>query len=1426
MNSERILYPLTDPQYQIWLSHESCPDRALFTESALVSFPAETAPSFLCEKLNRLVEETEVLRIRLCLGEDGPAQYDGGYRPFFCHPFPLESEEELAAQFDAASREPFSLYGGPLFRCRIYSAPERQAVLLQAHHLITDGYGFAAVCDRFVKLCAGETPPPFSSFLGLCGKQQPAGERELAESRAFWMEYLDGADFGAAPHPLPPELDYRIQWASFPLKEGLAQSLRSFLQRERVSAFCAFFAACAVYLSRVLSSQDVTILVPRLNRDTEESRRASGMFTAVVPVRVQVQPGLSFGELCRRVQAESRAAACHKNYSLSRILSDLQQEKAAGSQISYFTLSFLGGAPQPAGKVLALETHLGGAMVNLATFVVIDSTGRGDYRFQIDYRSGYYTAREAARMAGSILLVLEQGVTGGAADCSRLELMGSREKLRLQQLLSGAEMPETRSQTVPGLFRRQAALRPDAHALSGRGRSYTFRELDEASDRAAQALVAAGVTPESLVAFLLPRTTDLPVILLGILKAGAAFVPIDFSYPEERIRYILENSGAALLITPRLELAEAVGCRALYPAEVLKGPEGPAPALPEVRPEWLCYIIYTSGTTGRPKGVMIEHHSVANFVHPDGNPFNRDAAANGTGIVAVGSICFDISMFEIFSTLLNGVPVVFADENGMNDPVALAQYLRESGANILHCTPSRLLAYLEEPEFKDAMAGVDIILAAGEAFTQPLLDALTAATSARLYNGYGPTEGTIGVTVGQVTGQITIGSVVNGARVYLLDGERRLVPQGAAGEIAIAGEGLARGYLHLDGLTAERFVPLRDGPIQDKVYLTGDYGCALPDGRLSYLGRRDEQVKLRGLRIELQEIEHCVESYPGVRQCAVLVRELEGRQHLCCYYSASEEPVDAAALKQYAGGFLARYMVPEFFIRLSSLPSTSNGKIDKKALAAMELHLDHSYVAPRDERERTLCRIFAQVLGLEENKVSAADSFFQLGGTSLLAARVVLLAKRERLPLSYSDVFESPTPQALAERLGGVPHSKAPEEDAQAAPQPCSRQELPRLRAALKGNTCYQPGRRPLGNILLTGATGFLGIHLLRELLKDENNTVYCIVRPKNGLSPEKRLAASLFYYFEDSFQSMFHRRLFAVNGDLLRKGLAELPEGVKIDTVVNCAADVSHFDADGRIRETNVKGVQNVIDFCKRRNAALLHISTLSVGGFISRELADMGVCLNERRLWIRQDLSNVYLESKFTAEKLVLLAVHDGLRAKIMRVGNLQGRISDGEFQMNKATNGFVKLLQSIVTTGKCPESFARSLINFSPVDSSAEAICRVAGSRPEYTVFHIFNDKSLPASRLLEQLRRMNRPVEVLKEKDFDQFLLEAAEDPARHGLLEGFLTGVSGGKDMVEAPCESSFSIQALQSEGFSWPEISDGYLYSYLSGQETLGAFDL
>lgn len=1416
MRFDARVSPLNNAQYQIWLGAQTPGMDGLYPLSALLRFGGALPPEALEHAALLLREQAEALRLRVRTGPDGPVQYAPPDPDTSIQRRSFAGAAELNAYFEARAREPIPL-DGPLSGMEVLTAPGENALLLRVHHLAADGAGMLLLCERFCALCAGETPPAPPSFLAYSAAHPARPDREDEAGRAFWRTRLEGAAADVKPRGGAVLSGLEADWWEFPQGVERSRRIRGFAAASGLTPYTVFLAAYALWIARVGGTQDVTVLVPRLGRDTEEARHTPGMFTLAVPVRANVDGKASFLELCRAVRQAGREAAAHKDYGLSAILSDLEGRGAAGP-LSNFTLSYLALDFDRHGLSFTLETRFAWAMTNLLTIYLMDWGAEG-FVLKCDTRRDYWAAGEPEGIAGQLAHLLDQAAERPDAPTSSLELLTGGEKRALGALLRRKPACAMQARNLHGLFRRQASRTPDAPALYCADGDSTYAALDRVSHNVCQNLLALGAGPEDVVAFLLPRTSFIPALMLGAWKAGCAFLPMDCTWPNARRRFVLEDSGARFFVTTEKTEVPA-GCQWLSPEVLRTAPQAVLPE-PEVEPGGLAYLIYTSGTTGKPKGVLLEHRGLLNLVQPGSNPFNADLAEHGRAIVAVGSIAFDISIFEIFVPLLNGVAVVLADENGMRDPEALAGLITDHGANILHCTPSRLLSYLEIPVFRSAMAGVDMVLSAGEAFTRPLLSALRRATSARLYNGYGPTETTIGATIGPVEDDLTIGAPIAGSAVYILDAQQRLLPAGATGEIAVGGAGVARGYLNRPELTAEKFLDWSDGPVRDRIYRTGDLGWCLPDGRLYYAGRRDDQVKLRGLRIELGEIEHCVENFPGVRQCAALVKKVEGREHLLCYYSADTR-YDSAALKEYAANFLTGYMVPDYFRYLEDLPHTANGKIDRNALSALEVRVERSYAPPRSDTERKLCAVFSQVL--DGVRVGAEDSFFDLGGTSLLAARVVLLARQQGVAVEYGELYRCPTPRALAGFLEGKgaaapEQAEAPEEDA-----PCTPTEAARLRDVLSANRNYRPGLRPLGNILLTGATGFLGIHILRELLERTDSAIYCLVRPKGNLTADKRLRGSLFYYFEENFAELFGTRLFTVQGDLLKPGVAELPEGTKIDTVIHCAADVSHFGTGGAIRRTNVEGTANLAAFCQARGAALVHVSTMSVGGFIPADLAELGVSLSEQRLWIRQDLSNEYLRSKFDAELRLLLETERGLRVKIMRVGNLQGRISDGEFQMNNATNGFTKLLQSMVKTGRCPASLARSAVNFSPVDAVSRAIRLLAGSDPAYTVFHIFDSNDLPVSDLIDILRELGHPVEVLPDEEFDAFLLSAAEAGLDGDALSGFLTRVSGGR-LAEAPCESGFSLLALEREGFRWPEITRDYLRTYLSGLDSLGFFE-
>jgi len=611
------------------------------------------------------------------------------------------------------------------------------------------------------------------------------------------------------------------------------------------------------------------------------------------------------------------------------------------------------------------------------------------------------------------------------APLSSLEMLPEDEKRRLlfDWNQTVADYP---ADCVHEQFERQASRTPDAVAVTFQNCSMSYRELDQRANQLARYLVKLGVQPETLAGISMERSLDLMVRLLAILKASGAYVPIDPAYPARRTEMVLADAQPLVVLTEQ-RLAERISGPARVVAVDRERDEIARESLERLgrraAPENLAYVIYTSGSTGNPKGVMIEHRNVVNFF----TAMDHAIGARQPGVwLAVTSISFDISVLELFWTLARGFQVVIQGDEGARDgEYSIASQIRRHGVTHLQCTPSLARMLAGDRDSLAALGDLQKLLLGGEALPVSLAEQIRAAIPAEIHNMYGPTETTIWSTthrLEEIGGRIPIGRPIANTRTYILDRFRRPVPAGAAGELYIAGDGVARGYFKRPELTAERFLPdpFRPG-MNSRMYRTGDLVRYLPDGRIEYLDRMDFQVKIRGFRIELGEIETAIERYPGVRQAVATVRqEKAGDQRLIAYLvlDAAAAP-GAAGLRAHLRDLLPEVMVPVAFVRLEAMPLTDNGKIDRKALPApegREMPLESAYEAPRKGLEETIAEVWCEVLDVE--RVSIHDNFFDLGAHSLLVAEVhVRLREVLQKDIPLVAMFRYPTVSLLARYL-------------------------------------------------------------------------------------------------------------------------------------------------------------------------------------------------------------------------------------------------------------------------------------------------------------------------------------------------------------------------------------------------------------------------
>ena len=683
---------------------------------------------------------------------------------------------------------------------------------------------------------------------------------------------------------------------------------------------------------------------------------------------------------------------------------------------------------------------------------------------------------------------------------------------------------------------------------------------------------------------------------------------------------------------------------------------------------------------------------------------------------------------------------------------------------------------------------------------------------------------------------IPIGESVANHWNFIVDSAGNLVPQGVAGELCFAGIQVGRGYWQLPERTAKSFV---DCPFvkEDRwgrpvrMYHTGDLCRWNEDGQLEYISRIDTQVKLRGFRIELGEIESKALNIEGIRQAAAEVRKVMGNEHLVLYYtlvegaSLSEEGIQLAL----ATSSLAEYMVPDVYMRLDVMPMTPNLKINRKALPIPEMKRATEYVAPVGETEELFCHIFSEVLKIEE--VGATDNFFEIGGTSINAIKVIVEASKQGVQIVFNDLFDQKTPRALAAFVNGNDAENTSESDDSSevngqqsmvdGQQSTVSGQFADVLAANTLEAFHNGKRQPIGDVLLTGATGYLGIHILRELLSNYSGRILCPIRAENDEKAFSRLKSLYFYYFEDF--TNFDERVTAFTAEVTQP---EAFDSINDQlTVINCVANVKHFSAGNDIEMVNIESVRHLITFCLRTGSRLIHISTNSIAGLSVDGKPRPEVKLTEKTFNIGQNIdANKYVYSKYKAEELVLEAIEQqGLNAKIMRVGNLSARQKDGEFQINFNTNNFLATLRAYVVIGMVPYEALDQRFEFSPIDEVASAILKLAQTPKECIVFHPNNTHRQFLSDILMGFELSGLKLRRVETEEFQQALARMMENPDLVTLLRPLMAyNVSSKHTMRWIESANEYTTQVLYRMGFQWPPTAADYVHRFI---DTIIDFD-
>ncbi len=1021
--------PLSHAQDSLWFLDRLAPGRPVYSVPLFHRVRGNLDIDALRAALAGVVARHEAMRTAIAEREDGPVQVIADHVPaeipVIDVPGDTLAERERRAQemLDAEIVAPLDLTKLPLWRAYLLRlAPDDYLFVFNVHHIVFDGWSLGLLSGELAELYRSrvegtepQLPELNVQYPDYCAWQREWLSGNMDELAGYWRDQLAGLQTLEFPadRPRPDSVSFNGSQVSTTIGGEALRGIRALAREEGVTPFTVWVAAYFTWLQRCSGSDDLVIAAPNANRRYSSVEPVIGFFIGMMVLRADLSGNPTFRELVNRLKPVILDAIAHSDLPFGKLVDAVNPPRDA-SRSPVFQITF---ALQNAGAPLTLpEVTMEYQIPNIVTSRLDMSWNiaerEGDAVLAIEFNTDLFDQQTMLRHAGHYHEMLKNLVAAPDVPIEGVQLLTAAEREELLAIGSGPMRP-VRETTIVAEFEEQARRSPGHLALAAGEQRLSYAELNERANKLAAALREHGAGQGSFVGLCLHRTADLTVAMLATLKAGAAYVPLDTAAPPARLSALAADAGlAAVLCHSDLTGALAGVSAPLLAVDAMAGElAAHAAGNPPLAagPQDVAYVIYTSGSTGQPKGVLVEHRSVVNFADTTRDLFDLTPA---DAILGFASATFDVSVFETFASLLNGARLHLLGDSERLDLRRLSAVLAGEGITVIDLPPT--VMPLLEPELYSSLR---IAFVGGEEFSGELVNRWNVGR--RLFNGYGPTECTVTMIVAECPGSWSssppIGLPMTNHVGHVLDDKLRLVPAGLPGELVIGGAGLARGYLRRPELTAEKFVtdPFGTAP-GGRLYRTGDLVRRQPDGQLVFLGRIDEQVKIRGLRIELGEVESAMASYRGIGQVTAQPwTDEEGERHLVGYVTAGTRAPDVEELRDHLAGILPAYMIPSYFVVLEELPLTSSGKVDKRQLPAPELSLAAGPAAPdgapRTDTERVLLTEVLVPL-LKNERVGIYDDFFRAGGNSLQAAQLMsALNRRFSVEVSLADFFASPT---------------------------------------------------------------------------------------------------------------------------------------------------------------------------------------------------------------------------------------------------------------------------------------------------------------------------------------------------------------------------------------------------------------------------------
>lgn len=1328
--------------------------------------------------------------------------------------------------------KPFDLTKAPLFKAEIYVVEEEVHALFDIHHIIFDGSSFAIFIEEIANRYNEKKIADKNE-----NRCYEINEGKLEKAKNYFLDMFKGElPINDLPYDRPRPLTRSFKGNNLILNINKKDSekIYKYLKNNAVTLNSLCQAAYSILMSKYTYSDDIIMGVAVSGRSNINEKEIA-MNVKTVPYRTIIDWDKDIIQYIKNTQLEMINVIDNSNvYAYDNLVKDLELKRDNSRNLLFDVMFVCQNIHLPTLKFGNLNMEFSGfnrtnSKFDL-TFEIIPQKDK--IEINVEYATDLFNKNTIKSLQKHYINIIKSMISNKNIYLSNIEMILPKEKIEIIKNFNNNKTNYPKK-TVHQIFEEQVEKHPNKKAIIFENESLTYRQLNEKANMIARYLQVNGLNYGDVVAIMIDKSLEYLPVAIAILKCGAAYTPIIRDLPDERAKYMIENAKSKFIITNQKFYRKISNTKTIFiDDENLYNKNSKKNLNLKTNIDDMFHIIYTSGSTGLPKGNMIKHRGIIRLLLNT----NYIEYTQKDVMLASASLTFDISGFELWGAILYGMTLHIITKEQSLDINYYSNYIKANKITTTFlATPIFHLLVEEDVDmFKDMKSiyiGGEILL---PKYTNILFERYK---NVRLYNAYGPAEITV-ICCAQLIDReyktyedIPLGKIASNNTVLVLDKCEKICPINVLGELYVLGDGLGKGYINRKDLTKEKFLHIKE--FESLAYRSGDLTKWNKNGEIRFFGRIDTQIKIRGQRIELSEIQSKILELPEIKEVVLILKTVDEKNKYIIGYYSQNKKIKEDYIKEYLKKYLPSYMIPYRLILVDKIPYNQNGKIDRNQLPEIEINEDIKIINPKNKEQEKILNIFKDTLQVDD--IGINSDFFENGGDSLEVSKLVANLQCHNIKITYADVFKYKTPIEIYNYLYLQKKKNDNILD-------IDKLDYTQINTLLNKNIYNKNIKMETvsnaQNVLLTGVTGFLGVHILRELVENEKiKKIYCLVRAKDNLDTETRFKKQLKFFFKNEVVDRILKKSEVLKGDITNENLIDKEFNKKIDIVINSAAHVKHYGEYEEFYKINVLGTENIINYCLKENAQLIQMSTMSVSGnileqgqIIQQNIRNNTV-FDETKLYINQNLENVYINTKYIAElKILQSIINNGLKAKIIRLGNLTGRFEDGKFQPNVEDNAFANRIKSLIALKAISDEMYKKYIEMTPIDIVSKAINKILLLKNnDFTVFHLYNDKHVDMPFVLKIIEKMGVKISVKNNKDIARIIKQYMEDKNKLESIKGIIPDIDKNGELKyndTTIIKSEFTKKVLKELGFKWVDISEKYLIKYLEYLNKIKFIDL